>query len=66
MTDLHTCSYHCHRPECIKAQRDYLRDLLAKQQTAIMDRGCFERGCACYDDRVDRDGVEVQLMEKTK
>ena len=25
MTDLHTCSYYCNRPECIKAQRDELR-----------------------------------------
>lgn len=25
MTDLHTCSYYCDRPECIKAQRDELR-----------------------------------------
>lgn len=27
--DIHTCSYHCNRPECIKAQRDELRDSLA-------------------------------------
>lgn len=26
----HTCSYHCERPECIKAQRDELRDLLSR------------------------------------
>ena len=25
MSDLHTCSYYCDRPECIKAQRDELR-----------------------------------------
>ena len=25
MTDPHTCSYYCDRPECIKAQRDELR-----------------------------------------
>lgn len=23
---IHTCSYFCHRPDCIKAQRDELRD----------------------------------------
>lgn len=23
---LHTCSYYCHRPECIRAQRDELRE----------------------------------------
>jgi hypothetical protein len=26
---IHSCSYHCHRPACIKAQRDELRDKLA-------------------------------------
>ena len=24
-SDLHSCSYYCDRPECIKAQRDELR-----------------------------------------
>jgi hypothetical protein len=26
----------------------------------ILDRGCFERGCICYDER-DGDGVEVRV-----
>lgn len=25
----------------------------------IADRGCAERGCVCYDSRVDTDGVEM-------
>ena len=29
----------------------------------ILDRGCFERGCACYDERVDKDGIEVIKKE---
>ena len=29
----------------------------------IVDKACFERGCACYDDRVDADGVEVAKKE---
>lgn len=32
MTDIHSCSYHCDRPECIKAQRDELRDKLAQPE----------------------------------
>lgn len=28
MDDIHSCSYFCNRPECIKAQRDELRDRL--------------------------------------
>jgi hypothetical protein len=30
MTDIHSCSLYCDRPECIKAQRDKLRDKLAQ------------------------------------
>ena len=29
----------------------------------IIGRGCFERGCVCYDDRVDKGGVEVVKRE---
>lgn len=29
----------------------------------IVDRGCWERGCSCYDDRIDKDGVEVVKKE---
>ena len=25
----------------------------------IANKECFERGCACYDDRVDGKGIEV-------
>ena len=32
------------------------------KETRVIDRGCYERGCACHDDRVDTDGVIV-LME---
>jgi hypothetical protein len=28
MTDIHTCSYYCDRPNCIKHQRDELREAL--------------------------------------
>jgi len=31
MTDIHSCSYYCDRPECIKTQRDELRDKLAQR-----------------------------------
>ena len=30
MTDIHSCSYYCDRPECVKAQRDELRAELAR------------------------------------
>ena len=33
MSDVHTCSYYCDRPACIKAQRDDLRDRQAALQS---------------------------------
>lgn len=33
MTDIHSCSYYCDRPECIKAQRDQLRGGLLERET---------------------------------
>ena len=30
MTDIHSCSYYCDRPECIKQQRDELRERLER------------------------------------
>jgi hypothetical protein len=32
MSDIHTCSYYCDRPRCIKAQRDELRDKFQAMQ----------------------------------
>jgi hypothetical protein len=29
----------------------------------IADRGCAERGCACYDSRIDCGGVEMVKRE---
>jgi hypothetical protein len=29
-----------------------------------IDKACYERGCACYDDRVDGDAVEVVLAQE--
>ena len=29
---IHSCSYYCHKPECIKAQRNELRDKLFKRE----------------------------------
>ena len=33
--NLHTCNYYCMRPECILAQRNELRDRLAKQKPRL-------------------------------
>lgn len=43
---------------------DVLERHLAKEESlSVVDLGCYERGCACYDDRVDKDGVVVSMVE---
>ena len=32
----------------------------------VIERGCFERGCACYDSRVDKDAAVVLMTEIKK
>jgi len=51
MTDdtIHTCSYYCERPECVRRQRDELRDRMEAalaQQPAAGD-GCHCGTCTC-------------------
>lgn len=43
MSDIHSCSYVCHIPACIKAQRDELRDkryaaLSVEEVMALVDQ----------------------------
>jgi hypothetical protein len=46
MTDIHSCSYHCDRLECIKAQRDELRERLAQpEQKPVPWESFFKRYC---------------------
>ena len=42
MTDIHSCSYYCGRPECIKAQRDEMRDKLAQRTWVGLTRDAVE------------------------
>ena len=59
MTEIHSCSYFCDRPECIKAQRDELRERLAQpEQEPVFD--CPRCGHCCpqrkplTDEQIDR------------
>ena len=63
MTEIHSCSYYCDRPECIKAQRDELRDRLAQpeQEPVAWEDvlGAIARGWTHDDNR--HKTMDVQL-----
>jgi hypothetical protein len=61
-TNIHTCSYYCHRPECIKAQRDELRDRMAAPQgeaVAFMS----PKQIPLIVDRDDESGVYIPMRK---
>lgn len=41
-----------------------LLEVLNQLEETNMDRACWERGCACFDDRVDTDYVLVEGIAK--
>jgi hypothetical protein len=57
MTDIHSCSYYCERPECVRAQRDELRD---RQWVSLTDAEM----CECYNSPNVGYAVEAKLKEK--
>lgn len=48
---LHTCSYHCQRPECVLAQRDELRAALEVARNGL---AWYQDYCPEMDDEEDR------------
>ena len=51
-TDVHTCNYYCERPECVRRQRDELRDrmessLASSQQPAPHPAITHCENCGC-------------------
>ena len=81
MTNVHSCSYYCDRPECIKAQRDELRERLALARPCCQDfdkcqQACMPRAAAaereacakvCYE-VFDKTGLwaALQLSDKIR
>ncbi len=49
--DIHSCSYYCDQPECIRAQRDELRDRLEVMQAEMAElRKINELAWRAYED----------------
>ncbi len=46
---IHTCSYYCNRPECVRAQRDELRQKL--EQAVAAEREACAKVCEGYNTR---------------
>jgi hypothetical protein len=71
MTDMHTCSYYCDRPNCIKRQRDELREaLFAPKSEAVSDLlvrlkdVCQTPGGVGLDGRAEPWGCDVGLIRE--
>lgn len=60
-TDIHTCSYYCERPECVKAQRDELRDRMESAHTSAPPSAPV--GVEAFASRL-RAGVDETVVER--
>ena len=57
LRDVHSCSYYCDRPECVKAQRDELRDrLMRPEQELVID--CPRCGHCCPRSKSEQEPVK--------
>jgi hypothetical protein len=66
MDDIHSCSYFCDRPACIKAQRDELREKLVERewQTLTVDElGRLTEKYVDQDKAVDSFDLDILLEE---
>ena len=68
LTDLCNTAILFHASELLRIKiYEVLEKHLANEEClSVVDRGCYERGCSCYDDRVDKDGVVVNMIDVGK
>lgn len=63
--DIHTCSYSCERPACIKAQRDELAQRLS-ELVALAVAAERERCCKIVYGMAGSDNVAQRTVEKIR
>jgi len=65
---MHTCSYYCERPKCIKAQRDELRQKLEQTEkrewVGLTDEEIWAEGADNVLDVYFARDIEAKLKEK--
>jgi hypothetical protein len=65
---IHTCSYYCDRPECIRAQRDELRQKLEQAEkrewVGLTDEEIWAEGADNVLDVYFARDIEAKLKEK--
>ena len=61
----HTCSYYCERPECIRAQRDELRDRLGRELAAAKaEAAAMENNWMCAEEKASRREAEAEALRE--
>lgn len=67
MTDIHSCSYYCDRPECIRAQRDQLRSMLLERQwRGLTDAELFDLWIRSPAETEDRFAFAHAIADKLR
>ena len=62
MTEIHSCSYYCDRPECIKAQRDELLERLVSMTYRELMQQAFD--AMSYGNTDEREAARIVLRNR--
>jgi len=65
-TDIHSCGYYCDKPLCIKAQRDELREMFAKEWVDLTATEIKILRRAATSDRRFAELLQAKLKDKNK
>ena len=64
MDDIHSCSYFCDRPACVKAQRDKLREYVYKRESVVLTDDEIDAVLKSRNVMDARRAMEAKLKDK--
>ena len=64
MDDIHSCSYFCDRPACVKAQRDKLREYVYKRESVVLTDDEIDAVLKSRNVMDTRRAMEAKLKDK--
>ena len=64
MDDIHSCSYFCDRPACVKAQRDKLREYVYKRESVVLTDDEIDAVLKSRNVMDTRRAMEAKLRDK--
>ena len=64
MDDIHSCSYFCDRPACVKAQRDKLREYVYERESVVLTDDEIDAVLKSRNVMDTRRAIEAKVKDK--